>query len=117
MATSGYLLGRKRFGRPQGVIWSNNSGVLSNGLLVPDGIEVEVRVAVVDKLERGFVFKASVGKDDLDLVLARHGVKNLLCHVCRGAPTTEGNHKFFHCICLVNLLMSALTFSACGLVR
>jgi hypothetical protein len=48
MATSGYLLGRKRFGRPQGVIWSNNSGILSNGLLVPDGVEGEDFIVLSD---------------------------------------------------------------------
>ena len=48
MATSGYLLGRKRFGRPQGVIWSNNSGVLSNGIVVPDGVEGEDFIVLSD---------------------------------------------------------------------
>jgi hypothetical protein len=40
MATSAYLTGRRRFGRPQGILWANNSGTLSNGLYVPNGIEV-----------------------------------------------------------------------------
>lgn len=39
MATSTYLTGRQRYGRPQGVIWSNNSGILSGGIIVPDGVE------------------------------------------------------------------------------
>jgi len=40
MATSGYITGRKRYQRPQGVLWSNNPGTLSNGLYVPTGYEV-----------------------------------------------------------------------------
>ena len=40
MATSAYLTGRKRYSRPQGILWSNNAGTLSNGLYVPNGIEV-----------------------------------------------------------------------------
>ena len=40
MATAGYLAGRKRYQRPQAVLWSNNSGTLVNGLYVPNGYEV-----------------------------------------------------------------------------
>jgi hypothetical protein len=40
MATSAYMTGRKRYQRPQGVLWSDNAGTLSNGLYVPTGYEV-----------------------------------------------------------------------------
>jgi hypothetical protein len=40
MATAGYLTGRKRYQRPQAVLWSNNAGTLVNGLYVPNGYEV-----------------------------------------------------------------------------
>jgi hypothetical protein len=40
MASSAYMSGRKRFQRPQAILWSNNSGTLSNGLYVPNGYEV-----------------------------------------------------------------------------
>jgi hypothetical protein len=40
MATSGYLTGRKRYQRPQAVLWSDNPGTLVNGLYVPNGYEV-----------------------------------------------------------------------------
>ena len=40
MATSAYLSGRKRYARPQGVLWSDNAGTLSNGIYVPNGYEV-----------------------------------------------------------------------------
>jgi hypothetical protein len=40
MATSGYITGRRRYQRPQAVLWSDNPGTLSNGLYVPNGFEV-----------------------------------------------------------------------------
>lgn len=40
MATSGYITGRKRYQRPQGILWSNNAGTLTNGLYVPNGYEI-----------------------------------------------------------------------------
>ena len=40
MATSGYINGRKRYQRPQAVLWSNNPGTLVNGLYVPTGQEI-----------------------------------------------------------------------------
>lgn len=40
MATAAYLNGRRRYNRPQAILWSNNPGTLSNGLYVPVGLEV-----------------------------------------------------------------------------
>lgn len=40
MATAAYLTGRKRYSRPQGILWSDNAGTLSNGIYVPNGYEV-----------------------------------------------------------------------------
>lgn len=40
MTTSSYMTGRKRYSRPEAVLWSNNSGTLSGGLYVPSGYEV-----------------------------------------------------------------------------
>ena len=45
MATSAYLTGRRRYARPQGILWANNAGTLSNGLYVPNGIEVGATTA------------------------------------------------------------------------
>jgi hypothetical protein len=46
MATSGYITGRRRYQRPQAVLWSDNPGTLSNGLYVPNGFEVGADVPV-----------------------------------------------------------------------
>jgi len=44
MATAAYITGRKRYQRPQAVLWSNNPGTLSGGLYVPNGFEVGANV-------------------------------------------------------------------------
>jgi hypothetical protein len=40
MATAAYLSGRRRYQRPQAMLWSDNAGTLSNGVYVPVGYEV-----------------------------------------------------------------------------
>jgi hypothetical protein len=48
MATSAYLTGRRRYTRPQAILWSNNAGTLSNGLYVPTGVEVGASTTETD---------------------------------------------------------------------
>lgn len=40
-ATSSYIAGRKRYARPQAMLWSDNSGTIVNGIRIPDGLEKE----------------------------------------------------------------------------
>lgn len=40
MSTSQYMLGRKKYARPQAMLWSENSGTLVSGLYVPNGLEI-----------------------------------------------------------------------------
>lgn len=40
MATEAYMLGRKKYQRPQAMMWSENSGTLVDGLYVPNGLEI-----------------------------------------------------------------------------
>lgn len=40
MATAAYMQGRKRYQRPQAMLWSENSGTLVEGLYVPYGLEI-----------------------------------------------------------------------------
>lgn len=40
MASNAYITGRKKYGKPQGMLWSDAEPVLSNGLYLPDGVEV-----------------------------------------------------------------------------
>lgn len=46
MANDQYLVGRRQYGRPQAMLWSNNYGTLYNGIYVPDGYEVGADVPV-----------------------------------------------------------------------
>ena len=40
MATSAYLTGRRRYRRPQAILWSENPGTLVDGIYLPTGYEV-----------------------------------------------------------------------------
>lgn len=40
MADESYLTGRRRYGRPQAMLWSNNLGTIFNESYYPDGYEV-----------------------------------------------------------------------------
>jgi len=40
MATEDYMLGRRKYQRPQAMLWSENIGTLVDGLYVPNGLEV-----------------------------------------------------------------------------
>lgn len=40
MTTSVYMTGRKKYQRPQAMLWSDNSGKLENGLYIPNGLEI-----------------------------------------------------------------------------
>ena len=40
MATAAYLTGRRRYQRPQALLWSENAGTLVNGVYLPTGYEI-----------------------------------------------------------------------------
>jgi hypothetical protein len=40
MATAAYLTGRRRYQRPQALLWSENPGTLQDGLYIPTGYEI-----------------------------------------------------------------------------
>jgi hypothetical protein len=40
MTTNAYMAGRKKYQRPQGMIWSENSGTLEDGIYRPRGYEI-----------------------------------------------------------------------------
>jgi hypothetical protein len=41
MATEAYLTGRRRYNRPQALLWSENPGTLVDGVYIPDGYELQ----------------------------------------------------------------------------
>jgi len=72
MATSAYLTGRRRYTRPQGILWSNNSGTLSNGLYVPNGIEVGASTAETDpNLLDQFIILSDHNRGDMQFTTQR----------------------------------------------
>jgi hypothetical protein len=44
MATAAYLAGRRRYQRPQALLWSENAGTLVNGVYLPTGFEIGAEV-------------------------------------------------------------------------
>lgn len=87
MATDSYLAGRKRYGRPQGILWSENSGTLVNGLYVPTGQEI----GAVDTLTAG-------GRDKF-LILSDHNRSDLSFNTERiekKERTVNGRMRSYH---------------------
>jgi len=48
MVESAYMVGRKAYARPQGMLFSNNPGYVSNGKRIPDGNEFEDFIILSD---------------------------------------------------------------------
>lgn len=47
-ATSTYISGRKRYARPQSMLWSDNAGTISEGVRIPSGNEKEDFIILSD---------------------------------------------------------------------
>lgn len=50
MASTGYMTGRKQYGRPQAILWSDAPGVLVDGKFIPPGFE-QTSVATAEQLQ------------------------------------------------------------------
>lgn len=48
MASSAYMTGRKIWARPQAMLWSDNPGLIQNGMYVPNGDEFEDFIILSD---------------------------------------------------------------------
>ena len=48
MATANYMVGRKKYTRPQAIAWSNNPGTLTGGIYVPTGQEIGADSSLTD---------------------------------------------------------------------
>jgi hypothetical protein len=69
MATAAYITGRKRYQRPQAILWSDNPGTLSEGLYVPNGYEVgsDVPVETDPNLIDQFLILSDHNREAIDI--------------------------------------------------
>lgn len=72
MASSTYIAGRRKNARPQGMLWSNNPGNLSNGIYVPDGFEVGASTIETDpNLLDQFIILSDDNRGPIDFSIDR----------------------------------------------
>jgi hypothetical protein len=64
MTTTDYMAGRKRYARPQAMLWSDTPGTLSNGIYIPSGYEVNSN-------------RTGITSDDNFLILSDHNRKEI----------------------------------------
>jgi hypothetical protein len=57
MATSAYMSGRNKYGRPQAMVFSDNPGTLDGGFHVPSGTELEDFIIISDHNRESIQFK------------------------------------------------------------
>lgn len=65
MATANYMVGRKKYTRPQAIAWSNNPGTLTGGIYVPTGQEVGASSSLVDGGVNQFLILSDHNRSEL----------------------------------------------------
>lgn len=67
-STLAYFAGRKKYQRPQGMLWADNAGTLQSGFYLPDGYEIgQVAPAIVaPELENQFIVLSDDNRSPLD---------------------------------------------------
>jgi hypothetical protein len=68
MATQTYINGRRKYARPQAMLWANNSGTLTNGIYVPNGYEVNADTTGItdESLLNEFLILSDDGRGEID---------------------------------------------------
>lgn len=67
-ANSAYLQGRKKYGRPQAMLWSENAGTLKNGIYVPYGYEIGSGTTETDtSLTNQFMILSDDNRDSINM--------------------------------------------------
>jgi hypothetical protein len=71
-ANSAYLQGRKKYGRPQAMLWSENAGTLKNGIYVPYGFEIGSGTTETDtSLINQFMILSDDNRDAINIQSSR----------------------------------------------
>ena len=65
MATSAYISGRKRYQRPQSILWSENAGTLIDGLYVPTGQEIGANSSLTTGGINQFLILSDHNREDM----------------------------------------------------
>ena len=73
MANATYMNGRKKYGRPQAMLWADNPGTLSDGKYVPNGYEVGYDDADITDLTllNQFIILSDHNRSPIDFAFTR----------------------------------------------
>ena len=73
MASTGYMQGRQRFSRPQGMLWSDTPGTLSGGKYIPSGYEVysDKTGISADDAANSFIILTDHNRSDISITQQR----------------------------------------------
>jgi hypothetical protein len=69
MTSAAYMSGRRRYQRPQGMLWSNNPGTLQDGFYFPQGYEVNADYS--GALENEFLILSDNNRSPIDFSFDR----------------------------------------------
>ena len=72
MANAAYLDGRRKYGAPQGMLWSNTPGTLIDGFYYPDGYEVGANTTgVPEEQQNQFLILSDHNRSELSFASER----------------------------------------------
>jgi hypothetical protein len=72
MANEAYLTGRRRYGLPQAMLWSENSGTLIDGYYYPDGYEIGADLTgVAEEDKNTFLILSDHNRSPIDFTSER----------------------------------------------
>jgi hypothetical protein len=69
MTSEAYMSGRRRYQRPQGMLWSNNPGTLQDGFYFPQGYEINADYS--GALENEFLILSDNNRSPIDFSFER----------------------------------------------
>lgn len=98
MTSSAYINGRKKYARPQGMLWSENPGTFSNGIYIPSGFEVGAATEETDpNLLDQFIILSDDNRDAIDFEIER---------IERRERTINGRMRSYHIADKLNISTS-----------
>lgn len=69
MTSSAYMAGRKKYGRPQAMLWADSPGTIENGLYIPNNLEVSA--ANSGQLGNQFIALSDDNRQPIDFSVER----------------------------------------------